>query len=131
MSRIDKYDPVSGGFRAKLNAALTASNVGKAYGVSLNGSGRVVLGGGATADIVGVICPTRAMAAGEPVDVMTAGELEEFTYTAGGAAADGDRAYAAIADGALTTTNTGRLVGRVVPAGSGTTKRLIVRTALG
>lgn len=130
MARFDKYDPYSGGFRAKLNAAVLTANVGKVYGVSINASGRVVIGGAATADIVGVICPTQVMAAGDVIDVMTAGEIAEFAYTAGGAAADGDRAYAAIADGALSTTNTGRLLGRVVP-GVGTDKRLVVRAALG
>jgi len=129
MARFDKYDPVSGGFRAKLNAALLAANVGKVYGVSINTSGRVVVGGAAVTDVLGVICPTQPMAAGDVIDVMTSGEITEFAYTAGGAAASGDRAYAAIADGALTTTNTGRLLGRVVP-GTGTDMRLVVRAVV-
>lgn len=131
MSRFDKYDPVSGGFRAKLNAAIVASTtpatnqVGKAYGVSLNASGRVVVGGTAITDIVGVICPVRAMDAGEPIDVMTAGEIVEFTQTSGTAWAAGDRVYAATT-GDLSTTNTGRLLGRVVEATRG-----VIRVALG
>lgn len=129
MARFDKYDGMTGGFRAKLNAALTSANVGKVYGVSLNTSGRVVIGGTAAADVVGVICPTKAMAAGDTIDVMTSGEIEEFVYTAGGAAAAGDRAYSATT-GDLSTTNTGKLLGRVVPSGSGTGMRLVVRSAL-
>lgn len=125
MSRFDKYDPVSGGFRARLNAAIAAANVGKAYGVSLNASGRVVIGGTAITDIVGVVCAVRAMDAAEPIDVMTAGEIVEFTQTNGTAWAAGDRVYAAT-DGSLSTTNTGRLLGRVVEAGRG-----VIRVALG
>lgn len=125
MSRYDKYGPYTGGFRAKLAAAIVSADVGKVQGVSINGSGQVVIGGGAITDIVGVICPVRPMSALEPIDVMTAGEIAEATYTAGGATAAGDRVYAATT-GALSTTNTGRLVGRVIEAG-----RMVIRTALG
>lgn len=125
MSRFDKYDPFSGGFRAKLNAAIPATDVGKMRGVSVNASGRVVIGGTAVTDIVGVICPVRAMDAGEPIDVMTAGEITEATPTTGGTFASGDRVYAATT-GDLSTTNTGRLVGRTVEA-----DRVVVRAALG
>lgn len=124
MSRFDKYDPVSGGTRAKLNAAITSANVGKMYGVSINASGRVVIGGTAVADIVGVICPVRTMDVGEPIDVMTHGEIVEATATAGTAFAAGDRVYAAT-DGTISTTNTGKLVGRVIEAG-----RVVVRNSI-
>lgn len=125
MARFDKYDPVSGGFRAKLNAALVTADVGKVLGVSINSSGKVVVGGAAVADIVGVICAVRAMAANEPIDVMTQGEINDATYSAGGATAAGDRIYVAIADGATSTTNTGKLVGRVIEIG-----RMVIRAAL-
>ena len=125
MARFDKYDPVSGGFRAKLNAAILTADIGKVLGVSVNSSGKVVVGGAAVADIVGVICPVRAMSANEPIDVMTSGEIQDATYSAGGATAAGDRIYVAIADGATSTTNTGKLVGRVVEVG-----RMLIRAAL-
>jgi len=83
VSRYDKYDPYDGGFRARLNAALTSSNVGKIYAVSINSSGRVVIGGTGLVDIRGLICPTEAMAAGAAIDVMTDGEIVEATTTAG------------------------------------------------
>lgn len=81
-SRFDKYDPVSGGFRAPLNAAILSADVNKLQGVSINGSGKVVIGGAAETDIVGVICPVRAMAANEVIDVMTRGEIADARTTA-------------------------------------------------
>lgn len=80
MARIDKYNPVSGGFRAPLNAAYTGAAAPLAVG--LNSSGRVVAGAGQTG-IVGVVCSPRDHAAGEPIDVMTHGELVEFAGAAG------------------------------------------------
>lgn len=80
MARIDKYDPVSGGFRAPLNAALTGAVAPLAVG--LNGSGRVVAGA-STTGIVGVIVSPYDKAAGDIIDVMTAGELVEFGGAAG------------------------------------------------
>lgn len=122
--RYDKYDPVSGGFRAPLNAAIVSADVGKVLGVSINTSGKVVIGGAAIADIVGVICAVRAMAANEIIDVMTAGEITDATYSGGGATATGDRVYAAT-DGNTSTTNTGALVGRVINVG-----RMVIRSKL-
>lgn len=75
MARFDKYDPVSGGFRAPLNAEFTGAAAPLAVG--LNSSGRLVAGAGATG-IVGVVCSPRDHAAGDWIDVMTAGEIVEF-----------------------------------------------------
>lgn len=83
MSRYDKYDPYDGGFRARLNAALTSADVGKIRAVSINSSGRVVIGGAGLVDLRGLICPTEAMAAGAAIDVMTDGEIADATTTAG------------------------------------------------
>jgi len=80
MARIDKYDPIDGGFRAPLHAAYTGSNT--PIGVGLNSSGRVVPGAGQTG-IVGVICLPDDKAAGDIIDVMTDGELVEFAGAAG------------------------------------------------
>lgn len=121
MSRIDKYDPIAGGFRAPLAQAYNGSN-GNPVGVGLDINGRVVVGGGVTG-IVGVICipplnlnvPSFVKAAGSQVDVMTHGELVEFTGVAG-------TKYYAGADGVISTTATGVLVGWTVEA-----NRLIVR----
>lgn len=80
MARIDKYQPVAGGFRAPLNAAYTGAAAPIAVGI--NSSGRVVVGAGATG-IVGVICSPYDKAAGDIIDVMTNGELVEFGGAAG------------------------------------------------
>jgi hypothetical protein len=116
MSVIDKYDPISGGFRAPLNAAYGTAEV--ALGVSLNASGRVVAGGAGQSGFVGVICMGRAMAAGEIVDVMTDGELVEVPTIPAGT-----KVYADAVTGALTATATANTyVGHTVEAG-----RLVVR----
>lgn len=80
MARIDKTDSAIGVFRAPLNAAYTGAAA--AIGVGLNSSGRVVVGAGQTG-IVGIIVSPYDKAAGDVIDVLTAGELVEF----GGAAA--------------------------------------------
>jgi len=80
MARIDKYNPTAGGFRAPLNAAYTGAAAPIAVGI--NGSGRVVVGASVTG-IVGVICSPYDKAAGDTIDVMTAGELVEFGGAAG------------------------------------------------
>lgn len=81
--RFDKYDGKVGGFRAKLSAAILAADVNKIQGVRINSSGRVVIGATAETGICGLICPVRPMDAGEPIDVMTRGEIVEASTTAG------------------------------------------------
>lgn len=83
MSRYDKYNPVSGGFRAKLNAAWTATSgpsgvtdLNRIIVVELNSSGRVIKATSAVTAI-GVLVLTGPKAAGDVVDVMTAGEIVE------------------------------------------------------
>jgi hypothetical protein len=75
VARIDKYQPVAGGFRAPLNAALVGAVAPRAVG--LNASGRVVFGAGQTG-VVGVITSPYDKGAGDIIDVMTNGELVEF-----------------------------------------------------
>lgn len=100
--RIDKYNPVSGGFRAPLHADTDAMPGGlgdadAAIGVSLTATGTVVpCGHGSDASgFVGLLVLNRDMKAGEIVDVMTDGEIVEF----GGAA--GTRYAVTIATGAI------------------------------
>lgn len=115
MSRFDKYDPISGGFRAPLNANYTGAPA--AIGVGINSSGRVVVGAGQTG-VVGVICSPYDKIAGDIIDVMTEGEIVEF----GGAA--GTVYYAHASTGVISTTASLYRVGHTVEAG-----RLIVRMA--
>lgn len=80
MARFDKYEPMSGGFRAPLAAAYAGSDL--PVGVGLDVAGRVVVGGGNTG-IVGVICVPDARNAGDIVDCMTDGEIVDFAGAAG------------------------------------------------
>lgn len=122
MSRYDKYDPYDGGFRARLNAALTSSDIGKIRAVSINTSGRVVIGGAGLIDIRGLICPTEAMAAGAAIDVMTDGEIADATETAGTAFTAGALVYAHIDGTVDDTAASGKAMGFTVEA-----TRVIVR----
>lgn len=122
MSRFDKYDPVSGGFRAPLNAAIASADVGKIQAVSINTSGRVVIGGAAETAVMGVICPVRPMAAGEPIDVMTHGEIVEATMTGGTAFTAGALVYAHLAGTVDATATAGKVVAKMVEL-----DRMIVR----
>lgn len=124
MSRYDKYDPYDGGFRIRLNAAIPASDAGKIRAVSVNSSGRAVIGGAALTDLRGLICPTEAMPAGAAIDVMTDGEISDATTTAGAALVAGALLYAHI-DGTVDGVSTnGKIVGFNVEA-----TRVIVRGA--
>ncbi len=133
----DKYDGVTGGFRAPLAADLTVDADGSTgvKAVSLNASGQVVIGTAGQSGFVGVIVknvpfypglgniagganiavPIGAKA-GNIVDVMTDGEIVDVPDLAAGTK------YYAAPDGSLNTTNTNPYVGHTVEAG-----RLIVR----
>jgi hypothetical protein len=147
----EKYDPISGGFRGRLAAALTLTDgsIGP-VAVSLNTSGRVVVGTAGASGPVGVMVfngvrqpvgryqsppgvpgdSFMQAKAGEAVDIMTAGEIvgldpEVFT--------PGSKVYAA-ANGSLNVTGgagtflVGVMAGANTPSDVG---RLIVRFAFG
>lgn len=142
ISRIDKYGPKTGGFRAPLNAAWNATSgpagvtdLNRVIVVALNGSGKVIKAASA-AVAVGIVIVTRPMAANEIVDVMTAGEVVELdlndiqgatTPTAGTKyyfdATASRLAATAPGVGAIgyyvgTTVEAGRLVVRAIQAGA-------------
>lgn len=103
MARFDKYDPVSGGFRARLGFAPAASEVGDVIAVDLNASGQVIKAV-AAADAEGVICLSSLLAQGDVVDVMTDGEIVDIgaSDNVTGAAA-GAPAFAAAGGGVNVT----------------------------
>lgn len=80
MARIDKYDPISGGYRAPLAADYAGSATPIAVGHDVNG--RLVPGAGVSG-IKGTVCLPGDHKAGDIVDVMTDGELVEFAGAAG------------------------------------------------
>ena len=103
MARIDKYNPVSGGFRARLGFAPVAGEVGDVIGVTLDSSGLVQKASATNA--VGVICLSSLLAQGDVVDVMTHGEIVDVAASGEGVTtpAAGAAVYAG-ATGALSTT---------------------------
>jgi FAD/FMN-containing dehydrogenase len=122
MARFDKVIMV---FRAPVNIATPASglgSVGRVTAVSLNTSGKVVIGGAAATDLVGVICVDRALAVDEIVDVMVLGEIVDCTTTDITGMTSGDQVYSALS-GQLSDTNTGKKIGSVVDSARG---RLVV-----
>lgn len=126
MARFDKYNPVSGGFRARLGFAPVAAEVGDVIAVNLNGSGQVIKAV-AAADAEGVIVLSSLLGQGDTVDVMTDGEIVDIgaSDNVTGAAA-GATAYAG-ANGAVGVTAPGAginstRIGRFVEAW-----RLVVR----
>lgn len=125
MSRFDKYDPYDGGYRAILNAAIAAADAGKLRAVSLNASGRLVVGGAALTDLRGIICPTEAFPAAGAIDVMTDGDIAEPTTTAGAAFANNDVLYAH-ADGSIDAVATAGLAVGFIVNGPGP-KRAVIR----
>lgn len=142
----DKYEPLAGGFRARLDAPLPLTNGGFIGAVSLKANGRVTPGSSGQTGVVGVLVKNVAKGpvgswgtdlsggtpnpnapignrAGDTVDIMTNGEIVNLDKTAFPA---GSKVYAAAANGALSTTGgTGKfLIGHTVEAG-----RLVVRVA--
>jgi len=138
VSRYDKYDSKDGGFRAPLNAAWTATSgpagvtdLNRVIAVALNGSGRIIKAT-TVAAAIGVVIVTRAMAAGEIVDVMTDGEIVELDgadIQGGTTPAAGTKYYMDTTASRLTATaptpagTNGFYVGTTVEA-----TRLVVRT---
>lgn len=129
MARYDKYDPLSGGFRAPL-AADWAGALATPVGVGLDASGRVVPGAGNTGVLAvlvvdGQVLPdgtrVNTKKAGDVVDCMTAGDIVDCTGLTAGT-----KYYAAAAAGAVSiTATTGQTrVGHTVAA-----DRLVVRVA--
>lgn len=92
----DKYDPISGGFRAPLAADMDAADT--PIGVGLDSSGEVDPGEGQTG-VIGVVCLTRDMKAGDIVDVMTDGEIADAAGIAAGTVVTANTTTGVISDG--------------------------------
>lgn len=118
MARYDKVEPLSGSFRALLNADWLDADLNKVVGVSLNASGKVIKGTAGQSGFVGVVCLTMKRFAGDVVDVMQDGEIVELTGLTAGTAY-----YMPVSgDGVLNTPNTTAKVGWTVEA-----TRMVVR----
>jgi hypothetical protein len=136
VARIDKYEPLSGGFRAQLSIDWPSADLNKIVPVSLNTSGKVVKGTAGQSGFIGVVCLNGYQAApfnnwtglryaGDVVDVMQDGEIVELTGLIAGqryfAAADGNSLVPA--SGTITAL---QMVGWTVEA-----TRMIVRVQSG
>lgn len=77
MSRIDKYEPLTGGTRAPLAADWLVADLAKVVPVGLDANGKVVKGLGNTG-YVGVVVLTEQKFANDIVDVMQDGDIVEF-----------------------------------------------------
>jgi hypothetical protein len=148
VARYDKYEPIAGGFRAPLNANLTLNAKGE-FGpkaVSINASGRVVVGTGGTTGLVGILvknaprlpagpssivsdrgynaaAPIGAMA-GDIVDVMTNGEIVDLSGAGITGLAAGQPIYATAGGDLTNVVGANTKVGFTVEA-----TRMIVRVA--
>ena len=120
IGRYDKYDPISGGFRAALAAKMDA--IDAPFAVGLDSSGEVVVGSGVTG-IIGVIAITKNMKAGAVVDIMTHGEMVEVANVAAAKVLTGNTTTGVIGDTAASATQTP--IGFTVEA-----TRLIVRKSV-
>ncbi len=116
-----RYDKITQVFRAPLNVAWPAGGglgqVGRVTAVSLNTSGRVVVGGAAATDIVGVVVVDGPKSAGDIVDVMIAGEIVDCTTTDITGMSGGDQVYAATTGQLSDTATANKKVGLVVESG--------------
>jgi hypothetical protein len=151
MAHYDKYEPIAGGFRAPLNADLTGLDAAGQFGpkaVSINTSGKVVVGTAGASGLVGILVknaphqgwtstttgpygsPNSAapmgLKAGDIVDVMTHGELILDSDGDGVTGVGAGQPIYATAAGDLTNVATGNTkVGFMVEA-----DRMVVRLGL-
>ena len=118
-ARYDKYDPISGGFRAPLNADWLDADVGIPFAVGLNASGKVVKGAGQSGVQAVLVIDAIGKKANDIVDCMTHGEIVDVTSPA---LAAGTKYAGVSASGVVAAAGVGREVGFTVEA-----TRLIVR----
>lgn len=147
MAKYDKYDPISGGFRAPLAADLTLNSSGE-FGpkaVSVNNTGRVVVGTTGSTGLVGILVKNAARLpwgpntangngynaatpvgckAGDIVDVMTNGEIVDLAGTGITGLAAGQPIYATAAGDLTNVVGTNTKVGYTIEA-----NRFVVRVA--
>lgn len=143
ISRFDKYDPISGGFRAKLKLAfvvtgatpaITAVNKERIFGVSIEAATGLVLIGGAIGAVRGVVNIREDKAAGDIVDVMTSGEIINFHFLNDGTTPSvlGTPYHADAATGAPTTVSAANKgIGVLIADSVAGRNRLIVRMVQG
>jgi hypothetical protein len=123
MARIDKYDPIVGGFRADVAVDVLDADLGKLYAYGLDSTGKAVKGAGQSGimgvwvfnDKPGRVGPLREVSR---QDIMKIGCVTDFGPTSGtpgvtfGVA--GTKYFADAVTGAISTTAGGVYVGATV-----------------
>jgi hypothetical protein len=116
MARIDKYDPIVGGFRADVSADVLDADLGKLYAYGLDSTGKAVKGAGQSGilgvwvfnDKPGRVGPLKEI---QRQDIMKIGCVADFGPTAGVPGTNfgiaGTKYYADPATGAISTTSAG------------------------
>ncbi|MBW3588086.1 MAG: hypothetical protein KY429_01535 [Actinobacteria bacterium] len=79
-------------------------------GVGIDANGKIVAGAGVSG-VIGVVLPAKALGQDEQVNVLQDADLLETGFTPGAVY------YAAAADGAISTDNTGTRVGTALEGG--------------
>lgn len=136
MARFDKYEPLTGGHRAPLNADWPSADLNKLVPVSLNASGKLVKGTGGQSGFIGVVCLngfqvtatgnwTGLRYANDVIDVMQDGEVVEMTGLIAG------QRYFAAADGNSLVPASGTITGLQLVGWTVEATRLIVRCQTG
>jgi hypothetical protein len=134
MARYDKVEPLSGSFRAPLNADWLSADLNKIVPVSLNTSGKVVKGTAGQTGFIGVLCLTGLQVgavwqgikyANDVVDVMQDGEIVELTGLIAG------QRYFAAADGNSLVPASGTITGLQMVGWTVEATRMIVRCQTG
>lgn len=94
MARVDKYDPITGGFRAHVAVDYPDADLGKLFGFGLDTTGKMVKGPGTNSGILGVWACTEKPGVVGPLrevsrlDIMREGCITDFGYTAGNPGVD-------------------------------------------
>jgi hypothetical protein len=118
-ARYDKYDPISGGFRAPLAADWADNQKGIPFAVTLDGNGRVIKVAAADTALA-VLVIDSAKSAGDIVDCMTDGEIVQVGLAAG-------TVYYTKADATLEAVAPGAGVSKVRAGFTVEADRLVVR----
>lgn len=134
MARFDKVEPLSGSFRAPLNADWSSADLNKIVPVSLNTSGKIIKGTSGQSGLIGIVCITGTLVnsiyignkfANDIVDVMQDGEVVELTGLIAG------QRYFAAADGNSLVAASGTITGLQMVGWTVEATRMIVRVQSG
>lgn len=134
MARFDKVEPISGSFRAPLNADWNTADFNKVVPVSLNTSGKIVKGTAGQSGLVGICVITGTQVgsiwngmkyANDIVDVMQDGEVVELTGLIAG------QRYFGAADGNSLVPASGTITGLQMIGWTVEATRMIVRVQSG